>query len=188
MNITRLNVKTLVKNCNTSLSIQGLRTGNLKFRLTLHDIVEVDGEGTVAYLVLSTDSHVAKHKVCTIVLNENNVVSARLDDNLPFKISLGRRVEIEQLIVLILPELMWTGKPIELIITQSISGWTNAKVVLRADGKYTCIHSSVIRQVMEKGLANIKNAKFGKNGSILVDYKNYKQTNYNCGPTELWWD
>lgn len=184
MNLTSSNIKQLVSNCNCIFSIQ-----NESFKLTFHHLLDTDEPDTVAGFMLVTHSNEAVYKKCLIELHkDNSVIISIYGCNKKFKISLERKVEIEQLIIFALTEYMMYGIPPKWIITQSISGWTNAKVVFNQNGKHTCIHTVVIKQLMLHNIAEIINAKFSSNGSIIVDSKNYKKTNFHCGPNNMWWD
>lgn len=184
MESTNSNIQKLINNCNKAFAIQ-----NKTFKVIFSSILDINDIGTVAQLKLITESTISKNKYTNIAIYENNKVEILLENsNHSFKLELHRKVEIEQLITLILPEIMIYNNPISLVITQSISGWTNAKVVLNENGKYACIHTVVIKQTIESGMANIKNAKIAGNGNIIVDYKKYTQTNYKTGPDNLWWD
>ena len=178
-----MNIKQLVKNCNSVFTMQ-----NDSFRIMPLSILDINDAGTVYTLSLYTNSSVAQYKECHIAIYEkDNTVEIRIGEH-KIAVTLERKVEIEQLIIFVLTEYMMYGIPPKWIITQSISGWTNAKVEFNQNGKYACIHTAVIRQIMKNNLAEIINAKFSSNGSIIVDNKNYKRTNFSCGPTSMWWN
>lgn len=184
MNLTSSNIKQLVNNCNKSFEMQ-----NKSFNLTLHHLMDTDAPDTIAGFMLVTHSNVAVYNKCLIELHDDDsIIINILHSNIRFKMVLERKIEIEQLIVFALTEYMMHGAPPKWIITQSISGWTNAKVVFNQNGKRACIHTVVIKQLMLNNIAEIINAKFSSNGSIIIDTKNYKQTNFHCGPNNLWWD
>ena len=183
MNLTNSNIKQLVKNCNSTFTIQ-----NGSFRIMPLSILDTSDRGTVSTFNLFTNSAVAQHKECHIAIYEKgNLVEISLGEH-KVNVTLERKVEIEQLIIFALTEYMMYGIPPKWIITQSISGWTNAKVVFNQNGKHACIHTTVIKELMKHNLAEIINAKFSSNGSIIIDSKNYKRTDFNCGPSSMWWN
>ena len=111
------------------------------------------------------------------------------DLDIHYKVYIERMVEIEQFITLVVVHKLLTGKPLEVIITQSLSERTNAKVLMQANGKYTCVHTNVIKEVMKCGNRAplyIKNAKF-QSGKIIVNYKDYGKTDFNIGLSNMWW-
>ena len=184
MILNTANIKKLISNCNKAFELQ-----NNTFKLVFSSLLDMSDIGTVAQFKLITTSTISQNKYASIAVYEDGRIEVLLaNSNHPFKIKLNRKVEIEQLITLILPDLMIYNNPISLTITQSISGNTNAKVVLNTQGKYACIHTNVIKQIMQEGMADIKNAKFAANGNIIVDYTNYIQTDYHTGPDNLWYD
>ena len=193
MNLTMTNIKTLVRDCNATLTLQ-----KSIFRLAMISLLDV-GDGinsgdTICTLALTALDNTAYYNRCTIAIHEKSevvdVVMSNSNDDArsnKLKVKLHRKVEVEQFTTLALTEYMLYGIPPKWIITQSISGWTNTKVVYNQNGMYACIHTTVIKQLMENKVVEVLNARFSTNKSIIVDNKNYKKTNFKCGPTSIWW-
>ena len=179
MNLTKSNLTKLVKDCNANMA---LNKENIK--VTCIEASGKNNKGNYAELLLTVNGTTASN----IKIYDNSLVEARIEYlNFVYEVNLDKKVEIEQLISLILPHIIMWEQPLPIRITQSISGWTNAKVVFRPDGKHTCIHTTVVKQAMMKDLVYVSNAKLAKNGNIIIDYKK-GHTNFHTGPSNRWWE
>lgn len=180
MNLTISNIRKLVDNCNASFNIQ-------KLGVALNFINYIDN-GESALFTLQKDG-TTFGKIILYTTGYGCMIADNDDLDIHYKVYIERMAEIEQFITLVVVHKLLTGKPLEVIITQSLSGWTNAKVLMQANGKYTCVHTNVIKEVMKCGNRAplyIKNAKF-QSGKIIVNYKDYGKTDFNIGPSNMWW-
>lgn len=179
MKLTKSNITKLVNNCNKSFLLQGIN-------IIMRYINYVDN-GKNALFTLSYENKVFGK---VIIYSNGDLVVDNDDLYIHFDVLLERQVEIEQFIILSVHKLL-TGQPLEVVITQSISGSIDAKVIMREDGKHTCVRTSVLKQIMRyahyDATLHIKNARGGSNGSIVVDGQNYNTTNLTIRQENIWW-
>lgn len=178
MQLTMGNVQSLVRDCNNDFR----HNGGL-FHLTLDSF-----NSEAVELVLTTNLNIG-YKVCYIKLFLGNSVGVAFDYNTIYKMNLKHTTEIEQMIVFFATEYMYCGSPQKFIITQELKDSYENRIIKSSSGKYACVRRTVIRYAVISGLAEILNARISENGSVVVDFKTYGQTDYKTVPTKnIWWN